>query len=153
MVDETNIPTLEELEAQFPYDSKASPIPTPPLTPLPPLDFSNIAILELYDWNAFTMQLPHISFKTLHFVGKANINGTIITSFTGPLKSYDKENDWYETLGTFEGSKPYRLTGTRDMSEQFPQHIVDAMQATEITPIASPESYRYPQFNPGEQTA
>jgi hypothetical protein len=152
MVDETNIPTLEELEAQFPYDSE-TPIPNPSLAPPSPIDFSNIAVFELYDWNAFTMQLPHISFKTLHFVGKANINGTIITSFTGPLKPYDKENDWYRPLGEFDGAKPYKLTGTRDMFEQFPQSIIDAMQATEIMPIVRPESYRYPNFNPSEQNA
>jgi hypothetical protein len=152
MVDATTTPTLEELEAQFPYDSE-TPVPTPPSTPPAPIDFSNIAILELYDWNAFTMQLPHIPFKTLHFVGKANINGTIITNFTGPLKSYDKENDWYEPLGTFNGAKPYRLTGTRDVYEEFTPQIINAMQVTEIMPVVTPESYRYPQFNPGEQSA
>jgi hypothetical protein len=144
MVDETNIPTLEELEAQFPYDPTATPVPTPPSTPPTPIDFSAVTVFELYDWNAFTMKLSHIPFKTLHFIGKFDINGKTITHYTGPLKPYNKENDWYETLGTFEGSKPYRLTGTRDMYAEFPQSVINGLSATEIVPIASPESYRYP---------
>lgn len=151
MTDQTTIPTLQDLEAQFPYDPTTDTSSQP--TQSSPVDFSNIAILELYDWNAFTMKLPHIPFKTLHFAGKVNVNGTIITNFTGPLKPYDKQNDWYEPLGEFENAKPYRLTGTRDMYEEFPPNIVNALQATEIMPIVRPESYRYPYFNPSEQNA
>jgi hypothetical protein len=152
MVDETNIPTLKELEAQFPYDSEI-PVPTAQLTPPTPIDFSAVTVFELYDWNAFTMKLPHIPFKTLHFVGKFTFEGKTTTHYTGPLQSYNKENDWYESLGTFRGSKPYRLVNAIDIYAEFPPQIINAMQATEIMPIASPESYRYPQFNPDEQTA
>lgn len=152
MVDETNTPTLQDLEAQFPYDPVTDT--TIPPGQLVPVDFSNIAVIELYDWNAFTMKLPHIPFKTLHFAGKANINGTIITNFTGPLKPYDRQNNWYEPLGEFEGAKPYKLTGTRDMSEEFTPNIVNAIQATEIMPIVRPEVYRFPDFTPtSEQNA
>jgi hypothetical protein len=151
MVDETTTPTLEELEAQFPYDPTTETGSAP--TQSAPVDFSSVTVFELYDWNAFTMKLPHIPFKTLHFIGKFTFEGKTTTHYTGPLKPYDKQNDWYETLGTFEGSKPYRLTGTRDMYEEYPQSVINAMQATEIMPIVRPESYRYPQFNPSEQTA
>jgi hypothetical protein len=151
MVNTTNAPTLEELEAQFPYDPTTE-IGTPP-TQSSPVDFSLVTVFELYDWNAFTLKLPHIPFKTLHFIGKTNIDGKIVTHYTGPVQPYDKQNDWYESLGTFEGSKPYRLTGTRDMYEEFPQSIINGLQATEIMPIVRPESYRYPHFNPSEQNA
>jgi hypothetical protein len=151
MVDETNTPTLQDLEAQFPYDPATDTSTQPAQSS--PVDFSNIAVFELYDWNAFTMKLPHIPFKTLHFAGKFTVDGKTITYYTGPLKPYDNQNDWYESLGTFQGSKPYRLIGTRDMYEEFPQPVISSLQATEIMPIVRPESYRYPQFNPSEQTA
>ena len=151
MVDETNTPTLEELEAQFPYDptTETGPAPAPP----DPIDFGAATVFELYDWNAFTMKLSHIPFRTLHFIGKFTFEGKTTTHYTGPLKPYDKQNDWYEPLGTFEGSKPYRLTGTRDMYAEFPQSVINGLSATEIMPIVRPESYRFTQFTPGEQTA
>jgi hypothetical protein len=151
MVDETNTPTLEELEAQFPYDPTTETGPAPSQSS--PVDFGAVTVFELYDWNAFTMKLSHIPFRTLHFIGKFTFEGKTTTHYTGPLKPYDKQNDWYEPLGTFEGSKPYRLTGTRDMYAEFPQPVINGLSATEILAIDSPESYRYPQFNPGEQTA
>ena len=151
MVDETNAPTLEELEAQFPYDPTTETGPAPIQSD--PIDFGAVTVFELYDWNAFTMKLSHIPFRTLHFIGKSTIDGKTITHYTGPLHPYNKEHDWYEPLGTFVGSKPYRLTGTRDMYEEFPPRVINGLQATEIMPIVRPESYRYPQFTPGEQTA
>jgi hypothetical protein len=151
MVDETNTPTLEELEAQFPYDPTTETGPAP--TQSEPIDFSTVTVFELSNWNAFTMKLRHIPFNTLHFIGKFTFEGKTTTHYTGPLKPYDKQNDWYESLGTFEGSKPFRLTGARDMYEEFPQSVISGMQATEIMSIVSPESYRYPHFTPGEQTA
>jgi hypothetical protein len=153
MVDKTNTPTLEELEAQFPYDPETTIVPTPPSTPPPPIDFSAITVFELYDWNAFTMKLPHISFKTLHFIGKFDIDGKTITYYTGPLQLYNKENDWYESLGTFQGSKPYRLTGTRNIDAEFPQSVINGLQATEIMLIDKPDLYRFPHFSPSEETA
>jgi hypothetical protein len=151
MVDETTTPTLEELEAQFPYDPTTETGSAP--TQSAPVDFSSVTVFELYDWNAFTMKLPHIPFKTLHFIGKFTANGITTTQYTGPLQPYNKENDWYEPLGTFEGVKPYRLINTRDIYEEYPQSVINAMQATEIMPIVRPESYRYPHFNPSEQNA
>jgi len=151
MVDETNTPTLDELEAQFPYDPTTETVSAP--TQSSPVDFSTVAVFELYSWNAFTMKLPHIPFKTLHFAGKFDIGGITTTHYTGPLQPYNKEHDWYDPLGTFEGEKPYRLTGTRDMYEEFPPQVINGLQATEIMPIVRPESYRYTQFNPSEQTA
>jgi hypothetical protein len=151
MVDTTTTPTLEELETQFPYDPTTETA-TPP-TQSGQVNFNSVTVFELYSWNAFTLKLPHISFKTLHFIGKFTFEGKTTTHYTGPLQPYDKQNDWYETLGIFEGSKPYRLIGTRDMYEEFPQSIINAMQATEIMPIVRPESYRYPHFNPSEQNA
>jgi hypothetical protein len=151
MVDENNTPTLEELEAQFPYDPTTETGPAPAQSS--PIDFSSVSVIELYDWNAFTMKLPHIPFKTLHFVGKFDIDGKTINYNTGPLQPYDQKNDWYMPGGSFEGSKPFRLTGTRDMYEEFAPNIINALQATEIMPIVRPQSYRYPHFTPGEQTA
>ena len=151
MVDETNTPTLEELEAQFPYDPTTETGPAPVQSS--PIDFSAVTVFELYDWNAFTMKLSHIPFRTLHFIGKFTFEGKTTTHYTGPLKPYDKQNDWYEPLGTSESSKPYRLISTVNMYEEFPQSVINGLQATEIMAIASPESYRFPQFNPGEQTA
>ncbi len=150
MVDTTNAPTVEELETQFPYDPTTETVSEP--TQSSPVDFSAVTVFELYDWNAFTLKLPHIPFKTLHFIGKFDINGKTITHYTGPLQPYNKQNDLYEPLGTFEGAKPFRLIGARDMYEEFPQPVINGLSATEIMPIASPESYRFPQFNSGEQT-
>ena len=140
MVNETNIPTLEELETQFPYDPTATLVPTPPSTPPTPIDFSAVTVFELYNWNAFTMKLPHIPFKTLHFIGKFDIDGKTTTHYTGPLKPYDNQNDWYEPLGTFEGSKPYRLICAIYIYEEFPKSVISSMQATGIMPIAIPKS-------------
>jgi hypothetical protein len=148
MVDETNTPTLEDLETQFPYDPTTETATAP--TQSSPVDFSAVTVFELYDWNAFTLKLPHIPFKTLHFIGKFDINGKTTTHYTGPLKPYDKQNDWYEPLAIFEGSKPFRLTGARDMYEEFPQSVINGLSATEIMPIVRPESYRFTQFNPNE---
>jgi hypothetical protein len=153
MVDETNTPTLEELQAQFPYDPELETIALPPSASPNPININNVILFELYNWNAFTMKLPDFPFNTLHFVGKCNIDGRIITHFTSPLQSYDKKNDWYIPIKEFAERRPFRLTGPRNMLEQFPQFIIDAMSASEIMPIVSPESYGYPNFNPGEQTA
>jgi len=151
MVDETNIPTLEDLEAQFPYDPTAETGSLPPKSS--PLDLSAVKVIELYDWNAFTLKVPNIPFKTLHFIGKFAFNGKITTQYTSALQPYDKENDWYENIRIFENSRPYRLIGTRDIYEEFPPVIIKNMQATEIMPIIRPESYRYPHFNAIEQNA
>jgi hypothetical protein len=148
MVDETNTPTLEELEAQFPYDPTTETGPAP--TQSSPVDFSAVTVFELYDWNAFTIKLPHIPFKTLHFAGKFTVGGITTTHYTGPLQPYNKEHDWYESLGNPQGAKPYRLIGTRDMYEEFPPQVINGLQATEIMPIVRPESYRYPHFNPND---
>jgi hypothetical protein len=153
MVDQTSIPTLDKLQAQFPYDPETETIPTLPPAPPNPINIDNVIVFELYDWNAFTMKLPDFPFITLHFIGKSNVDGRIITHYTSPLQPYDKNNDWYMPIKDWSARRPFRLTGIRDMYAEFPQSVINAMQATEIMPIASPESYRYPHFNPSEQNA
>jgi len=153
MTNQTVVPTLEELQAQFPYDPETETILPPKQGNPSPINIANVTVFELYDWNAFTMKLATEPFNTLHFVGKCNVDGKIITHYTSPLQPYDRENDWCMPIREFAERRPFRLTGTRDMFEQFPQSIIDAMQATEIMPIVRPESYRYPHFTPSEQTA
>jgi hypothetical protein len=149
MIDKTTTPTLEELQAQFPYDPTTENISAP--TKSSPINIDNVTVFELYDWNAFTMKLASFPFTTLHFVGKCNIDGKSITYYTGALQPYDKQNDWYMPIKEWTERRPFRLTGTRDIYEEFPQPVINSLQATEIMPIVRPESYRYPHFNPSEQ--
>ena len=151
MTDELSSPTLEELQTLFPYNPEEEVVNSQ--TSSSPINFNSVTVLELFDWNAFILKLPNMSFNTLHLIGKFIFENKTTVHYTSPLHPYDKENNWYMPIAMSEDTKPFRLIGNRNINEQFPENILSYFQPTEITLIDSPESYRYPNFNPGEQTA
>jgi hypothetical protein len=146
MTDYTLIPSLDELESQFPYDPTTDPAgETIQTSEFGGVNFDGLTVIELYDWTAFTKFSKTDTHPTMHFNGKTHIDGQALTYFTGPLGEYDNINDWWPVshldCASCHDSIPFRLVGERIPN---PEKDIRFVEDSTIVDLEDPREYKLP---------
>jgi hypothetical protein len=125
--------SLSELEIQFPYDPETDT--TNQKLPDPIVLTGDV--IEIAEWNVFSVRSKILGYKSLHFVGKINVNNQIMDYYSGPVKTYDPKNDWWIQDEQFvcPGCKRiyYRLVGLRNIHSMINKNIMPNMDNVDIT--------------------
>jgi hypothetical protein len=152
MNDLTLIPSLNELESQFPYDPTTDPAGQTIQTDLfgqkdspEVISFDGVTVIELYDWTAFTKFSETDIYPTMHFNGKTYIDGRALTYLTGPLGEYDAVNDWWPVshldCTSCHDSIPFRLIGERITN---PEKDIRFVENSTTVDVEDPREHKLP---------